>query len=93
MPLLAVQNPGKGTAERKETHVLYGFDAGRTDRGPSASSRAEVLGKERQGGPLGVVDQPSNMIMSSDRGLVTALSPPENRRTCFRPSTACFPPF
>jgi hypothetical protein len=26
-----------------------------------------------------VVDQPPNMIMSSDRGLVTALSPPENR--------------
>jgi len=48
MPLLAVQNPGKRTVERTETHVLYGFDAGRTDRGPSASSEPRYW--ERQGG-------------------------------------------
>lgn len=99
MPLLPVQNPGKGTADRKETHVLYGFDAGRTDRGHSASRPGKATGKGQRNGSNQVpsllrgVDQLSNMIMSPDRGLVTALSPPEKRRTCFRPSTACFPPF
>ena len=30
----------------KETHVLYGFDGGGTDRGPSASRKTREKGKE-----------------------------------------------
>jgi hypothetical protein len=43
----------RGQMKGNETHILYGFSSGGTDRGPSASEcqssvRARLLGKTRE---------------------------------------------